>query len=231
MFGLAAGLAAHSFCYSPRPPGQGRGAREEADHLRRQPRRRASRLLRRPDRSEVPRPCAGHGARREAGRRVPHRRERAADPALARLRGRKASRGAHPERREVREAPPRRLGAPRPDRGPGSGRDRGGAPLPVGRHGDLQHPRPRSQAGVHGGVQPVAGRVLRAPPRPARGARAGRGADPRRGDPRARGNPGPGVQGRDAPGASRRRGLLRPDVRRALRRRRGPRACREASTS
>ena len=91
---------------------------------------------------------------------------------------------------------------PRPDRGPGPGRDRGGDAVSVGGHGDLQHPRPRPQAGVHGGIQPVAGRVLRALSAPAHRPRPGRGPDPRGRHPRARGDPRPGVPGGDAPPAS-----------------------------
>ncbi len=120
-----------------------------------------------------------------------------------------AAAGKPPERdpvvrREVRRAAPRWLGSRRPPGRPGARRRRRRDHLPDRRHDPVQPHRPRLQAGVLRGVQPLDRRVLlrasrpAARPRPDRDAHAGgrhrrpprdQGARPARRDDAGRARP------------------------------------------
>ena len=101
-------------------------------------------------------------ARRRHGRRLRDRRHEGADPARHRRRRRQAGRGDPPDGHALRGAAPRRLGSRGAHRRSGARRRRGRGDLSDGRHGALQPPRLRLQAGLLRRVQPLARRVLRA---------------------------------------------------------------------
>ena len=95
--------------------------------------------------------------------------------------GRPPRRASRPRRSrsygvEVRGAAPRRLGSRRPAGRPGPRRRRRRDHLPDRRHGAVQPHRPRLQAGVLRGVQPLDRRVLLSASRPAARLRADRDA-------------------------------------------------------